>query len=266
MGIVCGMSAGLQAQSPWAVEVIGYDPGTTATPGFVDSQTALGEPERFTGEGAFPGVVSPFNPPFGMDEIVSIGEGGHLTVRFDRPITNDGSHLFGVDLIILGNGGFIDSDFPNGVVGDPPTMFGLDEARLELSADGVNWQDAGLFTEGFAPAMGYIDAGAFDSEPGDVPTDFTRPLDPSLTPEDFAGLDIDGLRALYDGSGGGTGIDVASLHGADDGFLFARISVADDGDLNSSLNAEIDGIAVVPTPPGALVLLGGLGAIARRRR
>ena len=104
--------SGALGQSHWAVEVIDFDAGTTGTPGFDNPATALGEPERFTGEGVFPGVVSPFNPAFGTDELVSIGEGGHLTVRFDRPINNNGSHLFGVDLIIFGNGGFADSDFP----------------------------------------------------------------------------------------------------------------------------------------------------------
>lgn len=252
-------------QTPWAVEVVSFDAGSTGVMGFDDPFTALGEPERFTGEGVFPGVVSPFNPPFGTDEIVSIGEGGHLTVRFDRPINNDGSHLFGVDLIIFGNGGFIETDFPNGVVGDPPGMFGLDAAHLELSVDGVDFVDAGMFTEGFAPSMGFIDSGPFDETPGDVPTDFTRPLDPRLVLDDFAGLDMDGIRALYDGSGGGTSIDVSGLAGGDSGFLFARISIADDDDPNTSLNAEIDGFAVVPAPAG-VIAFGGLLAIRRRRR
>ncbi len=258
--------AGAQTTVPWAVEVVSFDAGTTGTPGFDDPSTALGEPERFTGELAgFPSVVSPFNPAFGTDEIVSIGEGGHLTLRFDRAIRDDPGHLFGVDLIIFGNGGFVDSSFPDGVVGSDAAMFGLDEARLELSVDGVNWVDAGMFTEGFAPAMGYLDAGPFDTEPGTVPTDFTRPVDPALTAMDFAGLDMDGIRALYAGSGGGTSIDVAGLTGADTGFQFVRISVDDDQDPNTFLSAEIDGIAVVPAPASLLVLMGGLFATRRRR-
>jgi len=255
-----------QTTVPWAVEVVSFDAGTTGAPGYDNPGTALGEPERFTGELAgFPGVVSPFNPAFGTDEIVSIGEGGHLTLRVERAIRDDPGHLFGVDLIIFGNGGFVDSSFPNGVVGDDAAMFGLDEARLELSVDGVNWVDGGLFTEGFAPAMGYLDAGPFDTEPGTVPTDFTRPVDPALVPMDFAGLDMDGIRALYAGSGGGTSIDVAGLPGADQGFQFVRISVADDQDPNTFLSAEVDGIAVVPAPASLLVMMGGLFATRRRR-
>ena len=131
---------------------------------------------------------------------------------------------------------------------------------------GSSWVDAGLFTEGFAPAMGYVDAGAFDDVPGLVPTDFTRPLDPSAVLDDFAGMNMDDLRAFYDGSGGGTGIDVESLVGADDGFMFARISVADDGDLDTSLNAEIDGFAVVPAPGTLTIAIGALAWTGGRRR
>ena len=58
---------------PFADQWIAYEPGENAAKGFTDPQTSLGSPERFTGEGIFPGVVSAFNPAFGTDEIVSIG-------------------------------------------------------------------------------------------------------------------------------------------------------------------------------------------------
>lgn len=263
LGAIASSAGG---QVPWAVEVVGFDPGSTAAFGFDDPQTSLGEPERFTGELlGFPSVVSPFSPAFGGDELVSIGEGGHLTVRFARPIVDDAKHRFGIDLIIFGNGGFIDDSFPDGVVTDPAALFGLDTARLELSVDGSDWVDAGAFTEGFFPAMGYQDGGAFDAEPGTIPTDFTRAMDPSLTAQDFAGLGLAQVRDLYDGSGGGTGIDVAGLPGADVGFLFARISVADDGDSATLLNAEVEAFAVVPAPASFGVVLTGLLAARRRR-
>src|SRR2546423_14112086 len=68
----------------YAAQVISYSPGTTPASGFTISSSALGEPERFTGEGVFPGVVSPFNPPFRPNEIVSIGEGGQITLRLSN--------------------------------------------------------------------------------------------------------------------------------------------------------------------------------------
>ena len=52
---------------PWADLVVGYDPGIGAAAGFGNSSVALGSPERFTGEGVFPGAVTMFNSAFVTD-------------------------------------------------------------------------------------------------------------------------------------------------------------------------------------------------------
>ena len=85
------------AASPWGFAVVSYDPGLGAAPGYQNPATALGAPERFTGEGVFPGAVTMFNSAFGTDEIVSIGEGGHLTVRFDQPVLDGPGNLYIVE-------------------------------------------------------------------------------------------------------------------------------------------------------------------------
>lgn len=257
--------------SPYATSVVSYDPGTTpattfdGTP-FTQSSAALGEPTRFTGEGVFPGVVSPFNPPFMLNEVVSIGEGGHLTVGFDRPITNDPSNLFGIDFLIFGNGGFVDDDgdFGNddGRVADPPLLFGLDWMHVSVSVDGSHFEPLGNFLEGFFPTMGYLDRGTDSPTPGNQPTDFTRPVDPSLTIADFAGLDLAGVKALYNGSGGGTGVDIGPSGLPE--VWFVRIDVFDDGDPLTSLNAEIDGFAIVPEPATISLVLVAFAALRRR--
>ena len=72
------------AAAQYAASVVSYSPGTTPAPGFTMSAAALGSPERFSGEGVFPGVVSPFSPPFLNTEIVSVGVGGHLTLRLSN--------------------------------------------------------------------------------------------------------------------------------------------------------------------------------------
>lgn len=257
--LACGAGA-----SPWATEVISYAPGATAAPDFDNPQTALGEPTRFTGENVFGGqfaaVVSPFSPPFGNDEIVSIGEGGHLTVRFDSPIRNDPSNPFGVDLIVFANAGFIGS----GTVGDPPAMFGGGSAQIEVSRDGVDFFSLGDIDTRLFPTMGYRDGGPFDGVRGQIETDFRTPVDPSLTLNDFAGLSLEQIRGLYGASGGGIPVDVASA--MLDEIYFVRLSVADDGDPTTELRVNIDGFAVVPTP-GTLGLLGlaAVGMLRRRR-
>ena len=67
------------ATDPWADAVMSYVAGEDANDSYDDPATTVGSPERFTGEGfGYPGVVSGFVPPFGTDEIVSIGRGGAL--------------------------------------------------------------------------------------------------------------------------------------------------------------------------------------------
>ena len=245
--------------SPWATEVVSFMEGTGATPGYLDAATALGPPERFTGEGFFPSVVGPFNPAFGTDEIVSIGEGGQLTVRFATPITDNAGNPFGVDLIVFGNNGFIDAAYPSGIAGPAGQTFDDDTMRVEVSADGSAWVSLGDFEEGFFPTIGYADAGPYDSSPGSVLTDFRVPVDPSLTRTDFAWLDTAQITALYGGSGGGTPIDIA-------GCGLASVSYVRISNLLAGQTLEIDAFARVPAPPTALGLASlGLAALSRRR-
>lgn len=253
------VASGAFAQDPWADHVISYDPGTGAEPGYTDPLVALGEPERYTGEGIYPGAVTPFNPPWLPEEVVSVGDGGHLTVAFDEPITNDPRHLYGVDFIIFGNGLFLDADFPNGQVGGV-----LEEGpfAVSVSQDGTNFiLLPGTHYDAMFPALGYLDlTGPYDTEPGSVPSDFTRPIDPSLTIDDFLGLRFDEVVALYDGSGGGIPFDIGST-GLNEAS-YVRIDV-----LPGATSPEFDALAAVPEPPAAATI-GALAlacALWRRR-
>jgi len=235
--------------NPFADTVVSYDPGPSPSPGYTNPAAALGSPERFTGEGIFPSVVSPFSPPFGTDEIVSISPGGHLTLAFDEPITDDPNNLFGIDLLIFSNVGFIDGDYPNGVVAG---VFGDDGGVIEVSADGVTWHAiTGVAANGLMPTMGYLDSGPYDATPGTQLTDFTRPVDPLLTLKHMLGLDLGGVRGLYRGSGGGTGVDIASTGLSS--ISFVRIS----NPAGAVENIEIDALAdAAPRHPGDVNLDG----------
>jgi len=137
--LVLAASTSTQAADPWADGVVNYTPGTgiandfaTGNP-FSDSSTALGEPTRFTSDSAnFGGPVQPFNSPFRANEVVSIGEGGSLTVSFDEPVTDDPLNPFGIDLLVFGNSFYFLTPFASdGVAGSPSTEGG----RIEVSAD-----------------------------------------------------------------------------------------------------------------------------------
>jgi len=254
---------------PWADYVVHYAAGATADPNYTNPLWALGSPERFTGEvspyGSYPSVVSMFSPPFGSDEIVSIGEGGELVVRFDDPIEDDPANPFGVDLLIFGNAGFADVDYPNGQIGSPPYLFGADPAIVEVSADGQTFFSIGTMADRTFPTQGYLDAGPYDSEPGMIPSNFLLPVNPALTLADFAGLSFAQAMALYNGSGGGRPIDIASTGLSS--VSFVRMRVPDDGNPNTSRHAEIDALARVPEPASlVLVLAAGAALVARHRR
>ncbi|MHC5024747.1 MAG: hypothetical protein ACYTGG_12725 [Planctomycetota bacterium] len=236
----------------FAAEVVSYAAGTNPTVGYTDPAVALGPPERFSGEGVFPGVVSVFNPAWRPDEIVSIGAGGHLVLHFTEPVTDDPDNLYGIDLIIFGNAGLADDAFPDGICGSPCVLFS-DGGSIAVSADGQDWIDVpGLEADGLFPTQGYLDvADPYAAAPGIVESDFTRPVDPRLGLDDLDGLAYDDILALYRGSGGGVGVDLA---GTGLGTVsYVRITAAAD-----AFDApEIDAVADVPPRlPGDIDLDG----------
>jgi hypothetical protein len=272
------VSATRWAAAQYAVQVVSYDPGTTPAFDFSTSMpynlaaTALGSPERFTGEGVFPGAVTPFSPPFLRDEIVSIGEGGQLTLRLSNyAIPQAGAPEIG----IFSNVGLADQAYPAGQAGSPASTFGTDSALVEVSADGVSW--TGLGNTAFdIPTNGYTDlTDPYSNVAGSVPSDFQQPFTGTLN--DFSGLkyynagggDILGLLA---GSGGGKWLDISGAGLSQVGFI--RFSVADDG-TSKKLNFELDavsvshaafGTATVPEPKSMLLAAIGMSALAFRRQ
>lgn len=264
--VAAGCCAASVAQaSPWASTMTSYDPGSTAVFGFTDPMTALGSPERFTGEGVFPSNVTLFNPGFGTDEIVSVGEGGHLTLQLDTPATNDAGHLYGVDMILFGNAGFQSEEFAGLVQTNPATMFGAGAGRIELSSDGVSFHTVpGLTPDRLFPTQGYLDVAGFSDTPGSVATNFLKPVNPALTLSSFDGLTYEQSLALYDGSGGGTPIDI-SLAGLSV-VTHIRISIDDDFNPNTFLAAEIDAVATVPEPATMVPATFAAVLLLNRRR
>ena len=248
----------LADNDPWADAVVSYDPGIAAQTGYTNPNTALGRPERFTGEGfGFPGSVTPFAPAFGTDEIVSIGAGGHLTLRFDNAITDDAANPFGTDLIIYNNSFFNVDDFfsPDTVI----TGVEADGGSVELSADGITWVDAtGIVADGGLPTLGFADeTNPFGGPAGSVPTDFRRATDPAFDP---VGLSFTQLVAAYDGAAGGVGIDIGAFGLSSVSYI--RISNAADATRNIEIDAVVDAI---PSPGPLALLPAALFALRRRR-
>jgi hypothetical protein len=254
-------SRSLPAGAASADAVVAYNPGSGyATEfgtgiGYTNPAVVLGQPNRDT---AF-GPVTPFNPPFSRNEIVSLGTNGSLVVRFDTPIQNDPMHAFGLDFIIYGSTGFIDSDFPNGRTDGSASVFGnnLGMTRVSVSSgDGIFYTLNPLF----APTVDTF-------YPTDGQGTFGLPVDPALTPADFANRTLAEIRSLYGGSAGGAGYDLSwAIDGSGQPVNLSTISFVRIDVLSG--RAEIDGFAVVPEP--STWALGGLGLVMfwslRRRR
>ena len=143
-----------RADFPFASEVVAYTAGSGAVAGFNNPLVALGPPERFTGEGLIPGAVTPFQPAFRPNEVVSLGVGGELVLAFDRQIVDDPRNPFGVDILVFGNAFFTDGAFGLGIVAG----LAAEGGTIAVSADGVDWRMvAGLHADGLFPTLGYLD-------------------------------------------------------------------------------------------------------------
>jgi hypothetical protein len=253
--LVLGVAFSIESPSvaQFAAGIVSYNAGTTAANGFAFSAAALGSPERFTGEGSFPSVVSPFSPPFLSSEIVSVGEGGHITLRLSHYAVPLAA---GPEIGVFSNIGLIDVAFPNGQSGTPAATFGpAESAIVEVSVDGTNWVSLGDVTFD-VPTNGYTDlADPFASAPGNTPSDFQQPFTGSLS--SFSGLrysDASGpdMLELFAGSGGGKWLDISATGLAQVGFI--RLSVANDLSDASRLNVEIDAVSIAHAAMGTPVV------------
>jgi hypothetical protein len=178
--------------------VLDYDPGIGAG-SLTNAVAVLGPPSRETADpqwGTF--AVDPFGPPYLSSQVVSIGSGGSLTVRFEHPVENDPANPHGLDFHVYGNAFFqLNEDWTttSGALGGTNTGVTI----VSVSADGARFV---VLDPALAPPLD-------DLFPTDGAGDVRLPVDPSLTGADFAGQDLAGIRALYAGSAGGAAYDIS---------------------------------------------------------
>ncbi len=236
--------------------MVSFGAGTGAAAGYVDPNSVLGSPTRYTGVGTpYPGAVTPFNAPWGADDIYSFGSGGHVTVRFAEPVTDDPANPFGLDLLIFANSFFTD---PVNFEARANVLI-ADGGLIEVSPDGLSWTTVpGAQADGLWPTLGYSDGtDPFGGPAGSALADFTKPVNPGF---DWLGKDYPQLVAGYDGSGGGAGVDIGALGLSQ--VSFVRVSHTGPG------NIEIDAFSdVSPIPaPTSLFVVVGVFALSGRRR
>ncbi len=223
----------------FAAEVVFYDQGTgvgsdmlDGTP-YNDPSAAIGAPSVDTTGDNYD--IPPFMTvpvvsvyaAFRSYQIVTVGKGGQLVLKFNHAVTDDLNNPYGIDLIVYGNaqqktGG---GPWTNG----DPTAFTIGSSALieepmlvSVSQDGALWYDfdpnTGPMADSFAPTLGRI----FDPNNADTSigawnqwwaeaTDATFPIDPNITSADLLGLTVAEAAQLYGDSAGGTGFDLADV-------------------------------------------------------
>lgn len=246
------------AEAAWdmndfAVEVVEYMPGGgipthywTGQP-YNNPQAALGRPTIDTvGDGAAapPGQavpVVPVYPAWLPSEVVGIGFGGRLVLRFGRRVYDAPDNPFGKDLIVFGNSFQNISGSQYWLMGNPALLATLNKpctkepAVISVSQDGLNWFTftmdeayrinpnfsdpnfpgcygflGDFFADAFAPTLGRV------YEPG-LPgwwgqeTDPTLPLDPAVLETDFRNTTLAQITLKYGKSAGGTALDISQF-------------------------------------------------------
>ncbi len=245
MGIVatgCFLAALPCSADTFVGKVIQYEPGTgfatdfASNEGFTDTTSIVGSPSRITG-GDFGGPVDPFNPPYKKEHLLSLGEGGSVTLEFPTPVFNNPGNPFGIDFIIFGSAGFIiiNGDFSGGGITDGST-FGQNTGNTQVS---VSPDNQTFFT------LNSIQSPTVDGpHPTDGSGDFSQPVNPDFGAEHFSDQGLEGIRRLYNGSAGGTGYDLSwavdESGNPVDLFVvkYIRIQVLEG-------HSEIDGVSVV---------------------
>lgn len=248
-----------RASQPWATSVVSFNAGSGGQSGYDLPESALGSPTRISGVGTgWDAPVTPFAAPYLPEEVVSIGQGGWLTVQFDHPVVNDPANPYGIDLLVFGNSFFVDPTYTGTAAG-----IAAEGGVIEVSADGVTWKTVtGVGADGLFPMLAYSDlTDPYATTPGEIESDFTRPVDPSFNP---IGKGFSEIVAGYAGSGGGAGVDIGVLGLSE--ISFVRVS----NPAGSGTSPEIDAFAdVAPIPGPTTPIFGGLSAacvIGRRRR
>jgi hypothetical protein len=257
------------AANPFAFEVVAAQTPFGASP-YDDPASLLGMPSTnfYDPWGGWSGGtterrVKLVEPAYNLDAtqtrklITTLNEGSSIVVRFEQPITDDPVHPYGIDLLVFGNAFYTASGFVND---------GSDMNTLMLAGGGFYEPMKVSVSPGYTGAPGQNptnlatwDWYRYDNGPyadTDFPThayhwnrtnstwsselmDFTKPVNPVFGPVlEAGGLSAADAIEFYDGSGGGTGFDLAESG-------FARIQYVRIEGLEGFSGGEIDALSAV---------------------
>jgi hypothetical protein len=257
--VCCAASARACRAAPedWACAVLEYVRGANAASAYTNAHAALGEAARETLDWSTTALVTVINPAWLPSQIVSIGDGGHVTLALGADAINedDPVHPYGVDLLVYGNALFGTASTASfyaspwvGISGEP--------ADIWVSADSQTWCRArARFADWYMPTQ------AVDVN-GD-PSDYLRPINPALLTNEWFEADppwsYSNTVAAYDGAAGGCPVDLGDLltsAGAPTNLPWVRyVKIADTSGNGSTELDAVARVAAVPEGVGASAIL-----------
>jgi hypothetical protein len=293
LAVTVGMAMGADARasyvfdaSDFATEVVEYVEGTGVGTDFLSGQryddpaNALGRPTVDTTGDAYSMPEAervPAVPVYGAwraHELVTVGQGGRLIVKFDHRVMNDPANPYGLDLLVFGNS-FAAAD-PAWHNRDPDAVrvggaVPGEGGTVSVSQDGVAWHAfaGGPFADAFAPTLGRVydpanpdpAVGTFNQWWG-AATDPTRPLDPAIAAGSFGNKTIAEVALLYGRSAGGSGLDIGVL--GLDWIQYVKVESAAGSGMTPDVDAFAD-VAAVPEPTMCIALTFLLSLAVLRR-
>jgi Big-like domain-containing protein/List-Bact-rpt repeat protein/putative pyrroloquinoline-quinone binding quinoprotein len=234
-----GILYAYSTSNDYANEVVEYNQGTgvgndciTNAP-FNDKTSALNRPTiDTTGDNSAIPLTEPVPlvnayPAFRSFELVTIGDGGSLILKFDHPIKNDPANCYGIDFIVFGNayqtiggGTSWKNKNPNNLT--TGSSISNEPATISVSQDGTIWHEFtnGPFGDDFSPTWGRIYDDITPHRPDNnwdwnnwwgIPTDATLPIYPAWTGATFNGKTVRQTSEMCGKSAGGTGFDISEL-------------------------------------------------------
>jgi hypothetical protein len=202
--------------------------------------------------------------------ITTLNNYSYIVVSFDHQVMDDPANPYGMDFLVFGNAFYVGSGFVHDGTDMGTYMLTggafTEDVLVSVSQDGENWytyQDGPYGDTAFPTHAYQWDQAQYDATGNgwtDEQMDFTKPVNPAYydTLMD-GGLTGAEAIALYEGSGGGTGFDLAES--GYDWIQYIKVE-----GTTGFAGGEIDAFADVAVPEPATMALLGLGSLALLKR
>ncbi|MBN1787421.1 MAG: PEP-CTERM sorting domain-containing protein [Sedimentisphaerales bacterium] len=245
--MVMFMCCMISKATPYADSVVNFSQGFGAEPNYNDPSVVLGAPPAEDSYEGYTWPISITSAPYKETDVVSLGNGGSITIAFDHQVMNNPLDVeYGTDLLVFGNS-FFACDYEN--EGRIAGAF-FEPAKIEVSQDGVLFYE---IADTYADALYPYTASAgnfFHATPADVPYMNRLPGE---------------VEADFLGGCGGAQVDISNAIGLSeplDWIMYVRVTdIADDSGI-----ADVAGFAdVVPEPATIFAMLAGAVFLRRRK-